>query len=340
MPVDFTNTLVVGITASALLDLTEAARIFEVDGIRAYRAHMLEREGEPLGPGTGFAVVRALLSLNEYEPQGGAPRTEVVVMSRNSPEPGVRVMNSLVHHGLKISRFAFTGGESLATYATAFGLDLFLSNDEKDVQAVADAGACATAVLSSPPPGYTPSDKQVRIAFDADAVLFSEESEILFKKSGLKAFHAAEEASKHEPMSDGPFAVFLRKLARLKESLPDLLEYSPVRIAVVTARNAPAQTRVIATLRSWNVYVDAAFFLGGIDKGPVLDALRPHIFFDDQEVHVRSASSRVPAGRVPYKTDSPLHAEVSEEAAPPENGVPLNRSPADLVVPPLKKIPA
>lgn len=325
---DFTPTLLVGISASALFDLAEADGIFRRDGIRAYRAYLLERENEPLAPGTGFPLVRALLGLNRHAPQGGMPLTEVVVMSRNSPDTGVRVMNSLRHHGLSISRFAFTGGEPLAGYASAFGLDLFLSTNENDVQAVTDANACATALLYPPPPGYAPPEDQVRIAFDADAVLFSEASEVLYKAEGLEAFHASEAAFQNEPLDDGPFAKFLRKLARLKESLPEPLEYAPVRIAVVTARNAPAETRVITTLRKWNVYVDQAFFLGGIAKDQILASLMPHIFFDDQDVHVGPASSRVPAGRVPYPSSSPLHAG-GQEAVMAGNEVPLSRSPAD-----------
>lgn len=330
MPISFADTLVVGISSSALFDLVEADRVFQERGIRAYREYMLERENDPLEPGTGFALVRALLGLNRLVPTGRDAFAEVVVMSRNSPETGVRIMNAVEHHGLAISRFAFAGGEALADYAKAFQLDLFLSTDKRDVQVVADSGACATALLHRAPKGYSPPADQVRVAFDADAVLFGEDSELLYKSDGLKAFHAAEAASKDEPLSDGPFAAFLRKLAKVKGNLVEHPEYSPVRLAVVTARNAPAQTRVITTLRAWNVYVDAAFFLGGISKDQVLAALRPHIFFDDQTAHVLPASSLVPSGQVPYKTTSPLHEPTTPEVAGAAEEIPLTRSPADL----------
>lgn len=251
-------------------------------------------------------------------------------MSRNSPETGVRVLNAVRHHGLGISRSAFTGGEPLATYAEAFGVDLFLSTHEQDVQELVDRDICAAAVLSPPPEGYAPAPGQVRFAFDGDAVLFSDESEVLYKKKGLTLFHEAENQAKDVPMAEGPFARFLRKLARLKESLHPHQEYAPLRLAVVTARNAPAEARVITTLRAWNVYVDEAFFLGGWPKDKVLAAFRPHIFFDDQDIHVRPASTVVPSGRVPTKTGSPL----ATRAAPggpraPGEGVPMSRSPAD-----------
>jgi 5'-nucleotidase len=329
--IDFTNTLVVGISASALFDLSEADEVFRKQGIHAYREYMLEGEREPLAPGTGYALVKALLGLNTKPRELQGPATEVVVMSRNSPETGVRIMNAVEQHNLPISRFAFTGGEALAGYVPAFRLDLFLSTNESDVQRVADADACASAVLYPLPADYQPADDHVRVAFDADAVLFDEASERVYQSGGLPAFHAAEREARDTPMEDGPFAEFLRKLARLKESLPEGVEYSPVRIAVVTARNAPAQARVITTLRAWGVYVDSAFFMGGLPKDEVLRVLRPHIFFDDQLVHVLPASGVAPSGRVPYRSSSPLFKGETAQIA--GDALLVTRSPADVAVP-------
>jgi 5'-nucleotidase len=327
MALDFSRTLVVGVSASALFDLRSADAVFRDHGVRAYRQHMVATERDHLAPGTAFSLVRALLSLNEAAPAGAAPLAEVVVLSRNSTETGVRVMNAVRAHGLPITRYAFTGGEPLAGYATAFGVDLFLSSSAEDVQRLVDAEACAAAVLQSPPDGYQPAEGQVRFAFDGDAVLFSDEAEILYKREGLHAFHAAEHARRDVPLGAGPFAAFLKKLARVKEGLPEGVEYAPIRLAVVTARNAPAEARVITTLRAWNVYVDEAFFLGGLPKGPVLSAFRPHIFFDDQDAHVVPAAAVVPTGRVLYRSDSPLHR--GAPLAPDGGRVPLTRSPAD-----------
>lgn len=255
MPVDLSNRLVVGISSSALFDLREGGKVFGGQGIRAYRDYMVANETVPLAPGTGFALVQALLALNRHAPSPDAPLVEVVVMSRNSPETGVRILNTIRSHGLAISRSVFTGGEPLASYTEAFDVDLFLSTSEEDVQRVVDASSCAAAVLYPPPEGYSPPTDQVRFAFDGDAVLFSEASEITFKRDGLGAFHASEDLARDVPMPEGPFAKFLLKIAKLKESLPEQVEYSSIRIAVVTARNAPADVRVIQTLRSWNVYV-------------------------------------------------------------------------------------
>lgn len=327
MPVDLSNVLVIGVSSTALFDLTEAERIFRDDGIAAYRDYMVKNEAIPFSPGTGFAVVQALLALNQHGQQG-KPLVEVLVMSRNSLETSVGIMNSVRHYGLSITRFAFTGGEPLASYVRPLGVDLFLSTSKDDVQRIADAGHCAAAILYPPPPNYLPPKEQVRFAFDADAVLFSEDSELRFKQEGLSAFHAAEAAAADDPMKDGPFAPFLRKLAKLKAALPERVEYAPIRIAIVTARNAPAQSRVITTLREWRVYADEAFFLGGLEKKPVLEAFRPHIFFDDQDLHVRPASVVVPSGLVPYRSNSPLQVEPIALA---DDGmvVPLTRSPAD-----------
>lgn len=327
MSVNLSNALIVGISSRALFDLAEENRIFETEGIDAYRRHMRATERTLLGPGTGYALIRALLELNRHAP-ADSPLVEVVVMSQNSPETSARIMHAVETHALGITRYAFTGGESLARYVAPFKLDLFLSSNARDVQQVRDRGGCPTALLSPPPAGYTSPTDQVRFAFDADAVLFSEESELRYKREGLASFHAHEAAERDTPLDDGPFAPFLRKLARLKELTGERREYSPVRLAIVTARNAPAQTRVLTTLRAWDVYVDEAFFLGGLPKKEFLVGFRPHIFFDDQKLHVEPASSVVPAGLVPYASGSPLRA--LPLPLEPTMEIALTRSPADM----------
>lgn len=321
MPLDLSRTLVVGISATALFDLAEANKLFsskaESDpdsAIEVYRSYMLEREGVHLQPGTGYPLIKALLNLNKHTPEGEPPLVEVVVMSRNSPETGVRVLKPIRERELPISRSAFTGGESVTDYLDAFSVDLFLTTEPKDAQKVIDDGVCAAAVLYPPPTDAVelPED-QVRIAFDGDAVLFSEESEAVYKTEGLSAFHSKEDASKQIPMAGGPHAALLKKLGKLQDRLPMRMEYSPVRVAIVTARNSPAELRVIYTLRGWGVYVDEAFFLGGVGKTKVLAAFRPHIFFDDQDVHLSDASGVVASARVPYQTGSPL-AVVPEQS--------------------------
>lgn len=317
MALDLSNTLVVGISATALFDLGEADRLFQerlkVDVEKAvveYRQYMLARESEPLLDGTGMPLIKALLELNKFHQKDEAPLVEVVVMSRNSPETGVRVFNNIRKLGLKISRHAFTGGESVADYIEAFDVDLFLTTNLKDAQKVMDAGKCAVALLKEPPKDIEqlPSD-QVRIAFDGDAVLFDESSELIFKSKGLDEFQQNEDLQQHVPMLEGPYASFLQKLAKLQSRLPFGVEMSPIRLAIVTARSAPAEMRVINTLRHWGVYVNEVFFLGGLNKAAILKAFKPHIFFDDQDLHIETASKLVPAGKVPYKTDSLLNKQ-------------------------------
>ncbi|MBK8065350.1 MAG: 5'-nucleotidase [Betaproteobacteria bacterium] len=276
--------------------------------IAEYRAYALAHENEPLRDGTGMPLVRALLALNQHRKDDESPLVEVVVMSRNSPETGVRVFNNIRSRELAISRHAFTGGESVVPYLEAYDVDLFLTTNPKDAQRVGDAGNCATAIVKSPPSDMsTIPEGQVRIAFDGDAVLFGESSEIVYKAEGLSSFHKTEDANQDTPMQEGPYAQFLRKLAKLQSRLPFSVELSPVHLAIVTARNAPAELRVIKTLRHWGVYVNEIFFLGGLEKAKVLKAFRAHIFFDDQDVHLESAAKHVPAGKVPYKSDSPLN---------------------------------
>ena len=317
MALDLSNTLVVGISATALFDLGETDKLFreqlKIDVEKAvvqYRQYMLEREDDPLLEGTGMPLIKALLELNKYsdDKASESPLVEVVVMSRNSPETGVRVFNNIRNLGLKISRHAFTGGESVIDYIEAFDVDLFLTTNVDDAQKVSDAGKCAVALLKAPPADMVkPPTDQVRIAFDGDAVLFDESSELVYKSKGLVEFQQNEDTQQDVPMLEGPYASFLQKLAKLQKRLPFGVEMSPVRLAIVTARSAPAEMRVINTLRAWGVHVNEVFFLGGLNKAAILKAFKPHIFFDDQDLHIENASTVVPSGKVPYKSDSPLN---------------------------------
>jgi len=324
MPIDLTETLVVGISATALFDLSEADKKFQEKlkddpdtAILEYRSYMLEHENEPLNDGTGMPLIEALLNLNKHQkPDAENPIVEVVVISRNSPETGFRVLKEIRRKGLNITRSAFTAGEPSADYLDAFYVDLFLTTNEKDAQKVADSKVCAGAVVKEPPKSnYHLSVDQVRIAFDADAVLFSEESELVNQIEGLDAFWENEDLNQDIPLQEGPHANLLKKLSAIQERLPGRIEFSPVRVAIVTARNSPAEIRVINTIRSWNVYIDQAFFLGGLQKSRLLKAFKPHIFFDDQDAHLDPAALDVPSAKVLYPSDSPLKKLIEEKKA-------------------------
>ncbi len=247
MAFNLEKTLVIGISATALFDLSESDALFKKNcvkdpehAIEVYREHMRNNEDIPLEEGIGFPLVKALLGLNIYRQEDDAPLVEVVIMSRNSPDTGIRVLNTVRNMKLGITRSAFTAGESTVDYLEAFDVDLFLTTNEADAQKVIDSGVCASAVLSTPPQYQCDtSDGQVRIAFDGDAVLFDESSELVYKEEGIDAFHEKESRKQDIPMNEGPFAAFLKKLAALQERLPMKVEHSPVRIAIVTARNSP-----------------------------------------------------------------------------------------------------
>lgn len=304
MPVDFSEILVIGVSTRALFNLEVENQVFDNLGIEAFRTYQLENENKLLEPGTAFHLVQSLLELNKI---ANKQIVEVVVMSRNSPETGMRVLNSIEEYKLPITRVALTGGEPLAPYIDAYDVDLFLSKDSKDVQAVIDSKQSAAALLYAPPTTFTPKDARVKIAFDADAVLFSDESEFRYKTEGMDSFHQYEKEHEDDPLNEGPFAKLLIKLSKIQEHLPMRIEYSPLRLAIVTARNAPSHKRVIKTLRKWNVYVDEVYFLGGLSKDKILEAFGAHIFFDDQETHLNPASKVVPSGKVPYDSKSPLN---------------------------------
>ncbi len=301
---DLTDILVVGVSSRALFNLEVEDTIFSTHGIEAYRKYQQEHEKELLKPGTAFYLVQSLLALNQ---QAEKTIVQVVVMSRNSPETGVRMLNSIKEQGLDITRIALSGGEPLAPYIEAFGIDLFLSKDEKDVQRVIDSKTCAAALIYAPPSSYNPKDNRVKIAFDADAVLFSDDSEVRYKTEGIESFHRFESEHEDDPLGKGPFAKLLIKLSKIQEYLPTRIELSPLRLAIVTARSAPSHMRVIKTLRKWGVYVDEAYFLGGLSKHKVLKAFGAHIFFDDQEIHLEQTRKYVPSGKVPYDSSSRMH---------------------------------
>ena len=264
MPLDLSEILVIGVSSRSLFDLEEENIIYETKGISEYRKYQQDNEEIPLKEGTAFALVKSLLELNN---QAKKKIVEVVVMSKNSPETGIRMLNSIRKHDLDITRVALSGGEPLAPYINAFDIDLFLSKNESDVQAVIDSKTCAAAIIYAPPLNFDPTDNRVKIAFDADAVLFSDESEIRYKTEGMEAFHKFEAEHENEPLNEGPFAKLLIKLSKIQEHFPTTIELSPLRLSIVTARNAPSHMRVIKTLRKWGVYVDEAIFFGWTIKG-------------------------------------------------------------------------
>lgn len=328
MPIELNETLVVGISATALFDLSESDKIFKEksksdpdSAIDEYRNHMLEKENEPLEDGTGMPLVKALLNLNSHlKDENNAPIVEVVVISRNSPETGFRVLKEIRRRDLPITRSAFIAGESSSLYLDAFYVDLFLTTNEGDAQDVIDSNVCASALVKAPPQNSdTLGEDQVRFAFDADAVLFNEASEIVNQTEGLETFWSKEDEKQDIPLPDGPYANLLKKLSKVQERLPGRIEYSPVKLAIMTARNSPAEMRVIKTLRAWDVYVDQAFFLGGLQKSRFLKAFKPHIFFDDQDSHLDPASGDVPSAKVLYPSNSPLKKLIEKRVAEKAN---------------------
>ena len=303
MPYDLSNYLVIGVSSRALFDLNRENEIYEKEGLEAYCQYQLEHENDVLEPGTGFALIEAILRINDIEP--GVRRTEVVIISRNSADTSLRISNSIDHYRLDITRAAFTGGEPVAKYLSAFDVDLFLSATEEDVQAAVESSVAAGLIYDGPGRERTDPLEQIRIAFDGDAVLFSKESEMIYQQQGLEAFIAHEKQNAKQPLPEGPFAKLLKTLSFLQFDLDRKSNAGepPIRTALVTARNGPAHERVIRTLRTWNVRIDETFFLGGVPKDKILESFSPHIFFDDQHQHCEGASQVVPTARVPHLGD-------------------------------------
>jgi 5'-nucleotidase len=299
MPVSLDNLLVIGISSRALFDLETEEAIFRNQGLDAYRQHQLDHENEVLKLGAGFALVRALLKLNDLT--HNQRFVEVVIMSRNSSETSMRIFNSIKHYGLDITRAALSGGASISPYLKAFNVSLFLSLHEDDVQAAVDSGVAAALLYQKPDSAFEELD-QIRIAFDGDAVLFSDESERIYQTQGIEAFENHERENALKPLPEGPFARLLKALSFIQNNFRNADgRAAPIRTALVTARSSPAHERVIRTLRAWNVAIDETFFMGGVGKSDVLAAFKPHIFFDDQLGHCERASPLVQTGRVPIR---------------------------------------
>lgn len=319
MAIDLTNTLIVAISATALFDLSESENHLlqllkqrPISAVKEFRDYMAERENDPLTIGAGYPLIKALLNLNNYleleNSNINTPLVEVVIISKSSPDTGIQVLNAIREHGLNISRSAFISGSPIAPYIADFNVDLFLTTNREDAQQVADSNICACAILDATPVNtYTLDTEQLRIAFDGDAVLFDDSGELLYKQKGLQAFHEREARMRDLPIEKGPYAELLIKLSDLQERLPARINHCPIKIALVTARNSPADLRAIKTLRQWGVDVDMAFFLGGLEKTAVLKTFAPHIFFDDSIQHINAARDFIPTALVPYHSTSLLH---------------------------------
>ena len=291
MPHSLDGQLVVAISSRALFDFEEENQVFEASDDRAYMQLQLERVDSPARPGVAFSLVNKLLAFNA----GGAARVEVVILSRNDPVSGMRVFRSSNHYGLAIQRGVFTRGQSPWRYLRPLSANLFLSTNEADVRSALGAGVPAARVYPHSRRASAEHPNEVRIAFDGDAVLFSDEAERVFQHAGLDAFQAHEHARAQTPLAAGPFKPLLEALHRMQRDPSGEMR---IRTALVTARSAPAHERAIRTLMGWNIEVDEAMFLGGLAKGEFLREFEPDFFFDDQTGHIQNALIHVPAGHV------------------------------------------
>ncbi|MER7245821.1 5'-nucleotidase [Kribbella sp. NPDC000426] len=295
--------LVVGIASSALFDLGESDAIFRRDGEDAYRQFQGRHLNTQLMPGIAFPFIRRLLSLNDLA-LDGERLVEVIVLSRNDPDTGLRVMRSIASHGLGISRAIFTQGQAPYRFMPSLNMSLFLSADENSVYEAVAAGLPAGRVLSS---SFVDDadDQELRIAFDFDGVLADDKSERVFRDIGITGFRMFEARNLATPHDAGPLRDFLRSINQIQRREDERHREDPsyrnrVRVAIVTARDAPTHERALVSLKAWGLRVNDAFFLGGIDKGLITDVLRPHIYFDDQQVHLERTSKVVPSVHVPF----------------------------------------
>jgi 5'-nucleotidase len=291
MATNLNGQLVVAISSRALFDFERENEVFEQGDDRAYMDLQLSKLDEPAKPGVAFSLVKKLLAFNSSD----IKRVEVVILSRNDPVSGMRVFRSAQHYGLNVQRGTFTRGQPPWRYLKPLHANLFLSTHLSDVRAALEAGVPAAQVYPQSTHASSAHPNEVRIAFDGDAVLFSDEAERVFQEQGLSAFQQHEKDNANLPLSGGPFKPLLEALHRLQQEGTPTMR---LRTALVTARSAPAHERAIRTLMNWNIEVDEAMFLGGLAKGEFLREFEPDFFFDDQTGHVNSAAMHVPSGHV------------------------------------------
>jgi 5'-nucleotidase len=295
MAYDLKDKLVIAISSRALFNLEEENAIFDEEGLESYYKHQLENLDNPLAKGSGFRFVQNLLSINT---KFDNKLIEVIILSRNNAATGLRIGRSIEHYDLEIERTGWTAGTPVSRYLEAFKVDLFLSAHAPDVEDAVNSGVAAATILPHTPITTEESD-MVKIAFDGDAVIFGDESERVYQEEGLEAFIAHERENAKNPLSQGPFFKFLKTISEIQDKFP--MEGSPIRTALVTARNFSTHERVLGTLEGWGVRVDEAFFQGGVQKYEVIKAFGADIFFDDQDTHLEDTSKETPSAKVPYK---------------------------------------
>lgn len=304
MPYELEDRLVIGVASSAVFDLQDSDAVFKSQGEEQYRKFQEDNLNSPLPKGIAFPFIKRLLALNDLSPDPADPLVEVVLLSRNDPDTGLRVMKTIEHYGLGMTRAIFMQGRSPYEYIPALNIALFLSGHKPDVEAAIGLGHPAGQVLDSEFDDDE-ADKTLRIAFDFDGVLAGDQSESVMQASGLSAFHDHEVKNVMQPHNPGPLKEFLVRVSKIQSAEEAHRKQNPeyenrVRVSIVTARNAPSHERALKTLKSWGVMANDAFFLGGIEKGKVLGVLKPHIFFDDQSGHLKSASAVAPSVHIPF----------------------------------------
>ena len=294
MAYDLKNKLVIAISSRALFDLEEENALFEKQGLEKYYRYQIANENRVLKRGAAFGFVKNILRINRHFDD---KLVEVIVLSRNNAATGLRIRNSIEKYGLDIERAGWTAGTPISNYLKAFDVDLFLSAHEADVQQAINAGIAAARII---PKKYKKRKKRkdVRIAFDGDAVLFSDESEKIYQKKGLDAFLKHERKNAKKPLPKGPFAKLLKVISHIQRAFP--MEQAPIKTALITARDFSTFERVIRTFDAWDVRVDEAFFLGGVEKRRVVRSFDADIFFDDQDVHLDKTAKNTPSAKVPY----------------------------------------
>lgn len=306
----------IGVASSAVFDLRDSDAVFKSQGEEQYRQYQEEKLDVPLPKGIAFPFIKRLLALNDLSPDPEDPLVEVVLLSRNDPDTGLRVMKTIEHYNLNMTRAIFMQGKSPYEYIPALNIALFLSGHKPDVDAAISLGHPAGQVLDSKFDDDE-KDKTLRIAFDFDGVLAGDESESVMQDAGLTAFHDHEVRNVMQPHNPGPLKEFMVRVSKIQSAEEEHKKKNPeyenrIRVSIVTARNAPSHERALKTLKSWGVMVNDAFFLGGIEKGRVLGVLKPHIFFDDQSRHLKSASEVAPSVHIPFGVTNKVKSSIEK----------------------------
>ncbi|XP_078256251.1 cytosolic 5'-nucleotidase 1A-like [Rhinoraja longicauda] len=301
------HAITIAVSSRTLFNMAEERAIYETDGLESYVKFQQEHENEPLKKGLAFALMKALETVNSrlHELYPGTDEMfDVVLMTNNHAQVGVRLINSINHYGLSIERFCLTGGTSPISYLKAYHTNLYLSSDPVKVAKALSEGIAA-ATLCHLDKDAQLSEQQLRVAFDGDSFVSQEPNE-----KSSKNYMLADSLCDYEPKptpqmqqtgrggatepGKGLLVGFLEAIGKIQKKFyaKNQRMDCPIRVYLIIKKGGSAVgLKALKTIRSWGLDVDEAFILSGLSATVLLNKICPHIYLDEQSLHPSTETS-------------------------------------------------